>query len=257
MDNNPFRFGSSVLAQNFVNRESEKKQLITNFGSSINTVILSPRRWGKTSLVKEVIRLNQDKNISFCFIDLFFVRSEEEFYTVYAREIFKATASKLDERIANIKEYFKQIVPKIQLGVDIEHEFSLSFDWSEIINSRDEILNLPEKIALKKNIKVVVCIDEFQNIATFNNSDAVQKSLRSCWQHHQNSSYCLFGSKRHMLSEIFNNKSKPFYRFGEVILLQKISKEAWIPFIISKFHGSGIEITEQQVGLIKIGRAHV
>jgi AAA+ ATPase superfamily predicted ATPase len=247
MAGNPFRFGSSVLNKNFVNRDSEKTRLISNFRSTINTIIISPRRWGKTSLVKEAIRLTTDKNICFCFIDMFFIRSEEEFYTVFAREIIKATASKLDERIANIKEFFRQITPKIQLGVDAEHELSLSFDWEEIKSSREEILNLPEKIAIKKGIKIVVCIDEFQNIATFKDSEAVEKSLRSCWQHHQNTSYCLFGSKRHMLSEIFNKKSKPFYRFGDMILLQKIQKEAWIPFLLHKFKESGIIISEHQV----------
>jgi uncharacterized protein len=246
MDTNPFRFGSSVINQNFLNRESEKKKLISNFRSNINTTIISPRRWGKTSLVKESIRSTIDKDICFCFIDMFFIRSEEDFYNVLAREVLRATASKLEDRISNIKEFFKQLIPKIQLGVDLEHDISISFDWEEIKSSRDEILNLPENIAIKKGIKVVICIDEFQNIATFKDPESVQKTLRSCWQHHQNTSYCLFGSKKHMLLEIFNMKNKPFYRFGDMILLQKIDKEAWIPFIVDKYLETGIEITEQQ-----------
>jgi uncharacterized protein len=247
METNPFRFGSSVLKNNFVNRDSEKKKLISNFRSNINTIIISPRRWGKTSLVKETIRLSTDNDIYFCFIDMFFIRSEEDFYNVFAREIIRTTAGKLEERLSNIKEFFKQIIPKIQLGVDLEHDLTLSFDFEEIKSSRDEILNLPEEIAKKKGIKIVVCIDEFQNIASFKDPEAFQKSLRSCWQHHQNTNYCLFGSKRYMLLEIFNMKNKPFYRFGDMILLQKIDKKAWLPFIVNKFKETGIGITEQQV----------
>ena len=48
-----------------------------------------------------------------------------------------------------------------------------------------EILNLPEQIARKKDIQVVVCIDEFQNLAGFKHPLLFQRRLRSEWQHHQ------------------------------------------------------------------------
>ena len=98
-----------------------------------------------------------------------------------------------------------------------------------------EILDLPEIIAKKKKIKIIVCVDGFQNVLSYENSSALQKELRSSWQKHSNVTYCLYGSKRHMMSVIFNDSSSPFYRFGAVFFLQKIEKKYWIPFITRAF----------------------
>jgi len=247
MTGNPFKFGTNVTNENFLNRDSDKNRLRNNFRNGINTIIISPRRWGKSSLVKETIRLMEEEDICFCYIDMFFIRSEEEFYTIFAREIFRSTAGKLEERISNIKKFLSQIVPKIQLNIDPFHDFSLSFDWVEVKKFRDDILNLPEKIAQNKGIKIVVCIDEFQNIINFKESEAFEKTLRSCWQYHQNTSYCLFGSKRHMMSDIFNRKNRAFYRFGDLILLKKIETDHWIKFITEKFNNTRKYINKEQV----------
>ena len=70
--------------------------------------------------------------------------------------------------------------------------------------------------------------------------------MRSAWQKQQQVSYCFYGSKRHMMMDIFNNSSNPFYRFGQVLFLQKIKKEEWVPFIVNAFHRTNKEISEQQ-----------
>ncbi len=250
MNTSPFKFGTVVTSMHFVNRETEKTHLINNFKNSINTIILSPRRWGKSSLVKEASRLCNDEYIKFCFIDMLFVRNEEEFYTVYAKEVLKQTSSKFEEVIATSKEFFKQLIPKITFSADFQNEFSIGFDWNEIKKNRDEILNLPEKIALKKGIKIVICIDEFQDMKNFKDSVDFEKTLRSCWQLHQNVSYCLYGSKRHLINEIFNKKSNPFYRFGDIFPLKKIAKEHWVPFLINKFNEYSIDISNDLASLI-------
>lgn len=94
---------------------------------------------------------------------------------------------------------------------------------------------MPENISKKKKIKIIVCLDEFQNISFFDDALAFQKNLRAQWQHHKIASYCLYGSKRHMMTELFENKSMPFYKFGNVIFLEKISESYWIDFITKSF----------------------
>ncbi len=115
------------------------------------------------------------------------------------------------------------------------NDFSVSFDWNEVKKSPDDILNLPEAISKKKKLKIIVCLDEFQNIAFFDDSLAFQKKLPAHWQHHKIASYCLYGSKRHMMTELFENKSMPFYKFGNVMFLEKISQSYWIEFITKSF----------------------
>lgn len=103
------------------------------------------------------------------------------------------------------------------------NEVSLDFDWKEVRRNPDEILDLAENIAADKGLRIVVCIDEFQNIAEFDNPDYFQERLRSHWQKHQHVAYCLYGSKRHMMLDVFTDSSRPFYKFGDLIFLLKIN----------------------------------
>ena len=69
---------------------------------------------------------------------------------------------------------------------------------------------------------MIICLDEFQNLAFFKDFENFEKKLRATWQRQKSVTYCLYGSHKHMMTEIFNNPSKPFYRFGDIMLLQKI-----------------------------------
>jgi hypothetical protein len=256
MDKSPFLFGKIVFKNTFVNREEEKQRLTSNFNSGVNTILISPRRWGKSSLVKEVASQMTvtDKNIRFCFIDLFAIRREEDFYETLAREVIKCSSSKADEWLKAGKDFFKLLIPKFSVGVNPQEDFSISLDWKELKKHKEEILNLPERIALKKKIKIIICIDEFQNLKNFDKEDNLEKILRSFWQQHKHVTYCLYGSKRHMMTDIFNEKNKPFYRFGDILLLQKIGVAHWKKYIQSGFTKTGksipAELAEQIANLM-------
>jgi energy-coupling factor transporter ATP-binding protein EcfA2 len=249
----PFIFGKIVSELDFTNRESETQRLITNFNSLTNTILISPRRWGKSSLVKKASDLAAKANpkLRFCFIDLYNVRSEEEFYQTLATEILKATSSKTETFIEDAKKFLGRILPKISMSLEANSEISLGFDFEEIMKKPDEILNLAENLAIEKDLKIIVCIDEFQNLTGFSDPVAFQKTLRSFWQKHQKASYCLYGSKRHMLMEVFTSPSMPFYNFGDILFLEKIKTEDWIPFIKDHFSATNKSIdTETAVKIV-------
>lgn len=244
---NPFIFGKAAEGTYFTDRVEDSKRLMANLTHGINTILISPRRWGKTSLVKKVISEITQPNIKPVFIDIFQCKSEYEFYHTFATAIIKQTSSKLDEWVEMGKTFLSNISPKFSFGTDPMNDFSLSFEWNPKDNMETEILQLPEKIAQRKNIRLVICLDEFQQIADFTNPLTFQKKLRSIWQHQQNVTYCMFGSKKHLLENIFNDKSMPFYKFGDMMFLKKIPTEKWIPFICSKFQETGKKITPEQV----------
>jgi uncharacterized protein len=252
MKRSPFIYGNTVSSESFTNREVESNKLYNNLVNGINTSIISPRRWGKSSLVEKVIIdiNNKESNFKTVIIDLFSVSSEEEFIETFAREVIKASSSKFQDWINNSKEFFKNIIPQISIGLDPNTDFSLSFNWSEIKKHSNEILNLPELVAKKKNVKFIICLDEFQNLSNFTDYNSFEKKLRSVWQRQKNVTYCLYGSKRHMMSEIFNNPSKPFYRFGDIMILPKIQTEKWIDFIVSSFERTGKKIDQDFASLI-------
>jgi hypothetical protein len=243
----PFVFGTTVSDKSFTNREQEVSKLYNNLCQGINTTIISPRRWGKSSLVEKVIQdINKkEKGIKTVIIDLFTIGSEEEFYEVFAREIIKASSNKWEDWLRSGKNFFKQLIPKLSIGADPWNDFSLSFDWVELKKHRDEILNLPEVIGRKNNIRFIICLDEFQNLSSFKNYELLEKRMRACWQRQKRVSYCLYGSKRHMMADIFDNASKPFYRFGDIMLLPKISTDKWSSFISKSFKKTGKSISKK------------
>lgn len=248
----PFIFGKIATEKNFTDRESETANLVLNFTSLINTIIISPRRWGKSSLVNKAAKLamEQDSRLRICHIDLFNVRNEEHFYSLLAQKVIAATSSKWEEATESAKSFFAHLVPKITIGSDPTNEITLDFDWEAVKRNPDEVLDLAEKIASKKGVKIVICVDEFQNIADFTEPDYFQKKLRSHWQRHQNVAYCLYGSKRHMMMEVFTNSSKPFYKFGNLMFLNKISTPYLVEFFKSRFYDTGKQINEDAANLI-------
>jgi hypothetical protein len=254
MKDSPFIYGTIVSIQSFTNREAESAKLQSNLLNGINTTIISPRRWGKSSLVEKVIKeINKkDKKTKTVIIDLFSVSSEEEFLEQFAREVIKASSSKWQEWMSSGKDFFKKLIPKLSLGIDPTTDFSLSFDWHELKKNSDEVLNLPETIAKKRGIKFIICLDEFQNLSSFNDYLFFEKKLRACWQRHKSVTYCLYGSKRHMMTDIFNNPSKPFYRFGDIMLLQKIETKKWVSFICKSFAATDKQIDEKTAGIIPL-----
>ena len=252
MKTSPFIYGSTVSNQSFTDRENEIRKLTDNLLGGINTTIISPRRWGKTSLVEHVTDSIKSKHpkIKIAMIDLFTVNSEEEFMEKFAGEVLKASSSKWHEWVKNSKKIFKNIIPKIQVSVDPVNNFSISFDWKEIKKHGDEILNLAETVAKQKKIKLIVCLDEFQSIAGFPDYENFEKRLRAIWQRQKEVTYCIYGSQRHMMTEIFNKPSKPFYRFGDVIMLGRIEREKWISYICDSFTATGKKIGKAEAGMI-------
>lgn len=245
MENKPFIFGVATSGDNFTDRKKETERLLMNFQHGVNTVLISPRRWGKTSLVRKVCSLAQSDRLKVVYLDVFSCRSDKDFYDAFATAVLKQTSSKLEEWLENAKSFLSRISPKISMGADPMTDFSISLEMNPKSTDVDEILQLPEKIAQKKGYNIVVCIDEFQQIAEFKDSKTFQKRLRTVWQLQKSVSYCLFGSKKHLMNELFEKKSLPFYKFGDAIYLPKIGTADWVDYICGRFEATGKQISKE------------
>ena len=244
----PFVFGKIASHQDFTDRVVETQHLLDNFRGLVNTVLISPRRWGKSSLVakaSEIYAQESDKNIV-VHIDLFNCRTVDKFYETFAKELISATNTAFEEFVSSSLKYLSRFAPNFQAS-DPAGSFELSFgiDIRDKKMSFDEILDLPQTIAREKGKHIIVCIDEFQTIKDYDDSFAFQCSLRAHWQKHQDVAYCLFGSKRNMMIDLFADSQNPFYKFGDLIFLQKIASEDWVKFIIERFEETGKYISEE------------
>lgn len=240
----PFVFGVAVEDENFVGRSKEINMLTNNFKYGVNTILLAPRRMGKTSLVKRVAKDVQTDEIKIVHLDIFSCRNEYDFLNMFASAVLKQTSSHLDEWMQNARDFLSRIVPQVSFSPDPTQDYSISLGITPKTHQPEEILNLPEQIARKKGIHIVVCIDEFQQVGEFPDSLYVQKRMRSVWQHQQNVSYCLYGSKKNMMITLFQQRSKPFYKFGSTMELGTIPAEDWTPYLRRQFTSEGRTLSE-------------
>lgn len=241
----PFVYGVSVEGENFTDREMETKRLKLNFENGVNSILISNRRMGKTSLVRHVQKLVDGKEIKVVYMDIYKCRTAYDFYEKFASSIIQATETKMEKMMETAKEFLMSITPRISYSPEPNSDFTLSLGITPQTHTPEEVLNLPELIAKKRGISIVVCIDEFQQLGEFPDTISVQRQIRSVWQHQRLTSYCLFGSKKHLMSTLFYSQSMPFYQFGDMFYLKKITTEKWIPFIINRFAGAGKHIDEK------------
>lgn len=242
-----FIYGVSVSGDNFTDRIKETQRLKMNFENGLNVVLISPRRMGKTSLVKKVQKEIDSTLIHTVYMDIYDCRSEYDFYNKFAESILKQTSGKMEIFLEKTKKFLTRLTPKISFSPDPNADFSVSLGITPEEYTAEEILQLPELIAQQMEKHIVVCIDEFQQVAEWPESLQVQKRMRGVWQHQEHVSYCLFGSRQHMMNNLFQNKSMPFYQFGEPNYLLPIPTEDWIPFVQQKFAERGLEISENSV----------
>lgn len=218
----PFVYGKIVADNDFTDREEETRKLVANFLSQTNTAIISPRRWGKSSLVNKAIESvsKSDRSILFVKINAFKCETPQDFYELFAKRTVEGISSSAEAA-----------------GVDLKNN-----------PIEEDILDLPQQIASKRKKKVVVCIDEFQQIGEFPRTDRFQKILRSHWQEQPDVAYILYGSKKYMMLNIFGEYGSPFYEFGDLMFLPKISGENWIAYIRDRFTQTGKSIPDAVAG---------
>jgi AAA+ ATPase superfamily predicted ATPase len=241
----PFKFGKIVDSENFTDRVAETAHLRDNFLGLVNTAIISPRRWGKSSLVRQAIdsvKLDYDSYV-FVKVDLFNADSPEAFYKSFATATIHDTSTAVEEAMRTAKKYLSFLAPSVVIKADNLFSINLGLRITSDSPSCDEILDLPQKIAKEKGLRVIVCIDEFQVVGDYPNASAFQRKLRSHWQSHDDVAYCLYGSKFNMISSIFGKSTNPFYKFADILFLDRISSKDWTEYICRRFSETGKEIS--------------
>lgn len=245
----PFQFGTIASDEHFIDRVQDRAMLKQTLSSGISVALISPRRWGKSSLVAMAMNelCAERENIRVCFIDAFSINTENEFYSIFASSVISCSSNKVEKAFKEAKKYLGGLLPGITIGDGVNDILSVNLNYSPKEMDKIEILSLPEKIAKDKNIRIIVCIDEFQQLAQLPEYVDMEGKMRSVWQRQSHVSYCFYGSKKHMMIDIFGNSQKPFYRFANVVFMQKIPKEDWMPYILKCFSKTGKNISQSLV----------
>lgn len=248
----PFQFGTLATKENFIDRNEDRAMLKQLLTSHINVMLISPRRWGKSSLVKRSMEelTSEENDIKVCFIDAFSISSEAEFYRTFASKVIECASTKFEKWAEDAKNLLNGVIPQLVIKDQVTDFMAFDIKFKPEEKDKLTILQLPETLAKKKGIKIIVCIDEFQQLSNLAEYKDMEGKMRSVWQQQEQTTYCLYGSKRHMMMDIFNNSNNPFYRFGQVVFLDKITKNNWMPFIIEGFRKTNKHISEDYASQI-------
>lgn len=240
---NPFVYGKVVRGKYFANREAEIAELKNDIASSQNVIVFSPRRYGKTSLILEVLDRVKAEGLLICYIDLFKVTSQETFIAAYAREVARLQGGRIQTMLKKIRDLLPRLVPKVvmkgeKVDLEVEFEFDPRADKGPLF---DDLFEAVATMSLQTGKKAVVVFDEFQEITGWDVKGQIERQMRTHFQMHESVSYIFMGSKRHLMQELFRNKNRPFYRFGRHFPLGKIPKDEFAEFIQRHFEETGYQ----------------
>ena len=246
---NPFYFGNEVHNEEFCNRVSELGELKNDVKNGLNILLYAPRRFGKTSLLKKLQEeLKSDNDIKVIFFDWMSISSVDEFLDKYFHSIASSLESTSDKVMKLFKEML-QIRPNITMKISNSSDISygVSFSKKELDASFEDIINLPFQYAQKSGKKIVVIFDEFQEVEQFD----IEKKLRTLIQAHGSDvSYIFSGSKKSILSAMFNDKNRAFYKSVKHLIIKEIHIEDWTVFAKERFKKTGKTIEEHQIKTI-------
>jgi hypothetical protein len=221
MKTNPFKFGSIVDDQYFTNRTNEIERVKSIIGSQNHLIIISPRRFGKSSLIMKVTGQLDRPVIA---IDMQLITSTTDLAAQILKRIYRIFPF---EKVRQLVQHFR-IIPTITLN-PVSNQVEVAFlPDSSNLPLLEDVLNLMEKLSTERK-KLLVIFDEFQETRRIDAD--LMRQLRSVMQQHKLINYVFLGSQESLIKEIFEKKKSPFYHFGMIIQLGKIPEAEFIDYL--------------------------
>ncbi len=239
---NPFVYGEIVPSPAFVGREVELERLVADLASGQKVFLISPRRYGKSSLVRQACALLARRKIATLEFTVSSFSSYVAFLEGYARALVSLESHAARAR-SWLQDLFTGIKPEIRLEADPSGA-GLTVAFPAVRTQRDaarlaeEVFALPGRIAAHLGRRVVIALDEFQGIAAFNGG-SVEQALRAAVQRQRQVGYVFAGSEPSLMDQMIGPK-RPFYKAGPVMRLQKIPADVFAGFVDQRFRESGL-----------------
>jgi len=248
---NPFVYGEAVRGEHFTDRKSELQTIVRGLLGGERIFLISPRRYGKTSLILRALDELKSHGFYTVYIDLYKVTSLQNFVEIYAREVARSVETKLEKAFNFLKKNLPGLRPKITIQPD--GAATLGIDYlprtDEAFQFLNEIYDLPQQLADKKQKRFIMVFDEFQEVRNLN-GDSLEKAMRASYQHHDKVSYLFAGSKRHVLYDMISNPEAAFYKMGRIFNLTKIPRNEFSNYLWQCFQNTEYTVAKGTVELI-------
>jgi len=241
----PFRFGQVVSGDYFVGRAAELASLTVDLRTATNVVLISPRRFGKTSLVLQALRQLEAEGVLVAYVDLLRTPSRERFASHLATAIQAGLLGRGAQALQRATEWFSQLRlrPKITLNQDgtPSFEFAGGAPSVDVDATIEHLLELPQAVAHDRQRRVVLVFDEFQEVLDLDPS--LPGLMRSVFQRQGEVAHVFLGSRQHLLRRVFADRHQPLYRLARPMALGPIEEAAFAPFIRDRFAAGHAQIT--------------
>lgn len=242
-EGNPFVYGEIVTAGTFADREAERAHLARDLAAGQKVFLISPRRYGKSSLIRDVMRGLARKRILTVEVTVAASSSYVAFLEAYARALVSA-----ETPAGRLRRWATEILgalrPELRFDTKTSGEPRFAVAFPAVQTPRDtarlaaEVFALPARIAAARGQRMAVALDEFQAVAAFNGG-SVEHALRAAVQVQRDVGYVFAGSEPSLMEQMLTPR-RPFYKAGPVIRLDKIDEEIFADFIERRFAASGL-----------------
>ena len=238
---NPFRFGALALDDAFTDREREIDELVADARNGQDVVVFAPRRYGKSSLIWRVAQQLVTEDVLVAQVDLMRAPTREKLAEKLAQTIHEELASRLFRTRERLR-VFAGLRIKPTVTVDPESG-SVSFTFDARADKRDVdatlegLLALPGALAAERDRRVVLVLDEFQEVVEID--PGLPKLMRSVFQEQPEVAHVYLGSKRHMMERIFNDENEPFWRSAKQFELGAIPPVEFEDYATRRFEQTG------------------
>src|SRR3954466_10271091 len=235
---NPFVYGEVVPAAAFVNRVVELDRLVNDLGAGQKVFLISPRRYGKSSLIRHALAAMSRRGALTVEVTVSSFSSYVAFLEGYARALV-AAETKWDRARTWLREEVRSARAEVRYAPDASPLGGATVSFPNVRSDRDvarlaqEVFALPARLAETRRRKVVVALDEFQAIGGFNGG-SVEHALRAAVQTQREGGY-VFSAPEPTLMERMLGRSRPFYKAGPVMRLQKVPADRFAQFIDARF----------------------
>jgi uncharacterized protein len=234
---NPFVYGEVVPAAAFADRVDELDRLIGDLAAAQKVFLISPRRYGKSSLIRHALAAMARKGALTVQVTVSSFSSYVSFLEGYARALAAADSS-VDRARGWLREAI--VSTRAEIGADARVAFPNARTDRDISRLAEEVFGLPARLAASRKRMVVVALDEFQAIGGFNGG-SVEHALRAAVQHQRSVGYVFAGSEPTLMEAMLSPR-RPFYKAGPVMRLEKIPADEFAAFIDDRFVKSGVAI---------------
>jgi len=245
---NPFVYGAIVTGTHFVNRDQEIREITAGLLGGQHIILYSPRKMGKSSLIEEVFRRINESGAAYAVrINLQKTETKEALSMMLINETVRKTYSSIEKLAKEMKELFKRI--DVRLSVDKDGKIGIEPTFGETREILEDALDFPEKVSEKKGKRMIIAFDEFQEMRKYDGIE-MERLFRATIEDHRSVSYIFTGSERHLISLIFEDCERPFYRFARFMELGPIREDQLRNFIVKKFNETNKNITDDALDYV-------